>query len=199
MTPFLDGAEFQEDMTDEIVGATSCCQSLAHRAPETFTFHQSTGHFVGGKGGSAINTKAYSGNGAGYLNPAKQCAKNVGVLPANAYKLSACVNVMHGSTSRPCSFVLQPLNAAKMCGRSAFLIHGCHCGTTGDQSVPPTAGCSAGCIVMNIANRRKLRVGDTIHVVPNKGLEEGEYDMDMEEYDDLEMDDMTMMMDYNFD
>lgn len=51
-----------------------------------------------------------------------------------------------------------------MCGRSAFFIHGCACCTPGDDTTPPTAGCSAGCIVMSYANRRKLRVGDTLIV-----------------------------------
>ena len=51
-----------------------------------------------------------------------------------------------------------------MCGRNAFFIHGCACCTPGDDTNPPTAGCSAGCIVMNYANRKKLRVNDTLIV-----------------------------------
>ena len=52
-----------------------------------------------------------------------------------------------------------------MCGRSAFFIHGCQCCTAGDTSNPPVAGCSAGCIVLAIQHRQKLRVGDTIQVI----------------------------------
>src|SRR5438105_338092 len=74
-----------EDLTDNL-GATGCCQSLSGRGHETFTFHQNSGKFTG----PGINTRAYSGNGAGKLNPAKQCVRNVGVLPAATYKLSAC-------------------------------------------------------------------------------------------------------------
>lgn len=63
-----------------------------------------------------------------------------------------------------------------MCGRSAFFIHGCAVCTNGDHTQPPTAGCSAGCIVMNIENRKKLRAGDIIHVVSGKGEFEDEQD-----------------------
>jgi hypothetical protein len=51
-----------------------------------------------------------------------------------------------------------------MCGRGEFFIHGCACCTTGDDSNPPAAGCSAGCIILSYANRRKIRVGDTLIV-----------------------------------
>jgi len=75
---------------------------------------------------------------------------------------------------RPCAFYLEPQRPSEMCGRSAFFIHGCQCCTTGDDSQPPAAGCSAGCIVLNYANRRKLRVGDIIivqHTEPKLGFE----------------------------
>lgn len=51
-----------------------------------------------------------------------------------------------------------------MCGRDDFFIHGCASCTSGDDSNPPAAGCSAGCIVLSYAERRKLRVGDTVNV-----------------------------------
>lgn len=51
-----------------------------------------------------------------------------------------------------------------MCGRDAFFIHGCQCCTNGDDPEPPAPGCSAGCIIMNYANRLKLRVGDILIV-----------------------------------
>ena len=43
-------------------------------------------------------------------------------------------------------------------------MHGCQCCTPSDDSEPPVIGCSAGCIVINYSNRRKLRLGDTITV-----------------------------------
>ena len=86
----------------------SCCASLPARPMQRYTFYQNTGRFVGGSGEWAINTHAYSGQGDGYLNPAKQCVVDVGPLPATTYKLGYCVNVMHETTQRPCSFYLDP-------------------------------------------------------------------------------------------
>lgn len=48
----------------------------------------------------------YSGQGKGYLNPDYQCVVNTGPLPATTYKLDTCVNVMHQTTQKPCSFYL---------------------------------------------------------------------------------------------
>jgi hypothetical protein len=143
----------------------TCCKTLEPRAAQNYIFHQKTGVFTGGSGKWAISTKGYSGNGKGRLNPAMQCVKNVGVLPANTYKLTHCQDYMHGSTPRPCSFVLTPTDTSKMCGRNDFLIHGCQCCTSCDKTSPPCGSCSAGCIVINENERKKLRVGDTLHVV----------------------------------
>mgnify|MGYP000995094248 FL=1 len=143
---------------------TSCCASLPSRGAMTYHYYQNTGRFRGGSGAYEVNTHAYSGQGEGYNNPAKQCVVNTGPLPATTYKLDYCVNVMHETTQRPCAFYLAPQKPAEMCGRSAFFIHGCACCTTGDDTNPPTAGCSAGCVVLSYANRRKLRVGDTLIV-----------------------------------
>jgi hypothetical protein len=52
--------------------------------------------------------------------------------------------------TRPCSFYLDPFPSNKMCGRNAFFVHGCDCCNSGDTTSPPAAGCSAGCIVINI-------------------------------------------------
>ena len=52
-----------------------------------------------------------------------------------------------------------------MCGRCCFVVHGCDCCNIGDTLEPPTGGCSTGCIVVNMANRLKLRVGDSVTVV----------------------------------
>lgn len=143
----------------------SCCGSLPSRGPQTYHYYQKQARFVGGSGSYAINTTCYSGSGSGLNNPDKQCVSNVGPLPATTYKLGYCKNTMHDPpVQRPCAFYLEPQKPSEMCGRSAFFIHGCACCTTGDDTTPPTAGCSAGCIVMNYANRRKLRVGDTIIV-----------------------------------
>ena len=131
-----------------------------------YTYYQNTGHFIGGSGEWAINTHGYSGQGAGLMNPAKQCVVNTGPLPAAKYKLGYCKNTMHDPpVDKPCAFYLQPLEAAKMCGRGNFFIHGCKCCTSGDLSTPPVAGCSAGCVIINFANRQKLRVGDTLTVI----------------------------------
>jgi hypothetical protein len=81
---------------------------LAPRPAQTYTFYQNTGTFIGGTGQWAVKTKTYSGTGAGYLNPAYECVHNVGPLPATTYKLHDCVNVMHQTTQRPCSFYLDP-------------------------------------------------------------------------------------------
>jgi hypothetical protein len=144
---------------------TECCKTLKNRAAQTYHFYQNTGHFVGGSGEWAINTHAYSGAGEGLLNPKLQCKVNVGPLPAARYKIGYCKDTMHTpAKTRPCSFYLEPQEPSKMCGRSAFFIHGCACCTGGDHTVPPSPGCSAGCIVMNVENRMKLRAGDTIIV-----------------------------------
>jgi len=142
----------------------SCCASLPARGQQTYRYYQNTGRFRGGDGAYAINTLAYSGQGEGYNNPAKQCVPNVGPLPASTYKLGYCVNVMHQTTQRPCAFYLDPQKPSEICGRSEFFIHGCACCTPGDDTNPPSAGCSAGCVVLSYANRRKLRVGDILIV-----------------------------------
>lgn len=72
--------------------------------------------------------------------------------------------MMHQVTNRPCSFYLKPKRPVEVCGRDDFFIHGCQCCTTGDDSEPPAAGCSAGCIVINYRDRKKIRLGDTIIV-----------------------------------
>lgn len=74
--------------------------------------------------------------------------------------------------TRPCSFVLSPDDPKAMCGRSDFLIHGCQCCTSGDTTSPPIDGCSAGCVVINQAEREKLRVGDKLEVVSYESLYE---------------------------
>ena len=49
-----------------------CCETLkSSRSAQRYTYYQNTGHFVGGSGNWAINTYAYSGQGDGYMNPAK--------------------------------------------------------------------------------------------------------------------------------
>ncbi len=60
-----------------------------------------------------------------------------------------------------------PDNSAEMCGRTEIFIHGCRCCESNnyDHSEPPIAGCSAGCVIMNEENRKKLKVGDKITVV----------------------------------
>ena len=100
------------------------------------------------------------------MNPAKQCVVNTGPLPAALYKLGYCKNTMHNPpVTRPCSFYLDPQEPEKMCGRSEFFIHGCQCCTEGDHTEPPTAGCSAGCVIISVDNRVKLRVGDSVQVI----------------------------------
>jgi hypothetical protein len=84
----------------------SCCASLPSRGAQTYHYYQNTGRFQGGSGNYAVNTHAYSGQGEGYNNPAKQCVSNVGPLPATTYKLASCVNVMHETVQRPCAFYL---------------------------------------------------------------------------------------------
>ena len=74
---------------------TDCCLSLPSRSPMTYYFYQNTGRFHGGSGDYAVNTKTYSGQGKGYLNPDYQCVSNTGPLPASTYKLGYCKNVMH--------------------------------------------------------------------------------------------------------
>lgn len=141
-----------------------CCKSLPSRPPMTYYYYQNTGRLRGGSGEWAINTLGYSGQGSGKNNPAEQCVVNTGPLPATTYKITYCVNVMHQTTPRPCAFYLEPQKPSEMCGRSAFFIHGCQCCTPHDDTTPPIDGCSAGCVVINYANRRKIRVGDTIIV-----------------------------------
>ena len=161
---------FEGALTANTSCTTDCCKSLPSRSPMTYYFYQNTGRFRGGSGAYAVNTKTYSGTGKGYLNPDMQCVSNTGPLPATTYKLGYCVNVMHETTPRPCAFYLEPQKPAEMCGRSAFFVHGCQCCTPQDDTQPPAAGCSAGCIVMDYADRRKLRVGDTLivqHYEPN--------------------------------
>ena len=145
---------------------TQCCETLSSRAAQTYTYYQNTGHFIGGTGEWHIDTRGYSGSGQGLMNPTMQCVSNVGPLPAARYKLGYCKNTMHTpAVTRPCSFYLEPQEPSKMCGRSAFFVHGCQCCTSGDHSTPPVAGCSAGCIVINQDQRIKLRVGDTVNVI----------------------------------
>jgi hypothetical protein len=57
-----------------------------------------------------------------------------------------------------------PLKPSQMCGRDDFFIHGCQCCTKGDDSEPPAAGCSEGCVVIKYEDRKKIRVGDILIV-----------------------------------
>ena len=117
-----------------------------------------------------MTTKCYSGSGAGKNNPDQQCIRNIGPVPATTYRLETCQNYMHGSTVRPCSFWMYPVNGDggfdEVCGRSEILIHGCRCCESNDldHTEPPVDGCSAGCVIMNIENRKQLRIGDTVKV-----------------------------------
>ena len=132
----------------------------------TYTYYQNTGHFIGGAANWIIDTHGYSGQGEGYMNPAMQCVMNTGPLPAAVYQLGYCKNTMHDPpVTRPCSFYLDPLEPQKICGRGAFFIHGCQCCTDGDLTEPPTGGCSAGCVIISVENRLKLRVGDILTVI----------------------------------
>ena len=100
------------------------------------------------------------------MNPAKQCVVNTGPLPAAKYRLGYCKNTMHDPpVTKPCAFYLDPQEPSKMCGRGSFFIHGCQCCTAGDTSNPPVRGCSAGCVILSVQNRQKLRVGDTLQVI----------------------------------
>lgn len=59
-------------MGGEIEGSrcdTDCCRTLSDRMPMSYTYYQKSGRFVGGNGEYKIDTKAYSGQGKGYLNP----------------------------------------------------------------------------------------------------------------------------------
>ena len=141
-----------------------CCASLADRPPMTYYFYQDTGRLHGGEGEYSIDTLGYSGQKEGYLNPDYQCVEDIGPLPASTYVVGFCKNIMHQVTHRPCSFYLLPTDPSQMCGRDNFFIHGCSCCTEGDSQEPPSAGCSAGCIVIKYEERLKIRVGDTIVV-----------------------------------
>ena len=105
--------EFALEASPKVQCLTECCQTLKGRAQMHYTYYQNTGHFVGGSGQWAINTRAYSGSGSkgGLNNPARQCDRNIGPLPAAKYKLAYCKNTMHSNPvrTRPCSFYLEPL------------------------------------------------------------------------------------------
>ena len=170
---FIASAWCQTPFDDEIELAASgswkvCCSTLKSRPQQTYTYYQNTGRLVGGSGEWKIDTHGYSGSTKGRNKPSMQCIKNTGPAPAGKYKLGGCTDIMHGDKPRPCSFHMNPLDNSKMCGRSAIMLHGCSCGTKGDNTQPPTAGCSAGCVIINIDNRKKLRNGDIITVVSNE-------------------------------
>ena len=162
----------QTPFDDEIELASNdwqtCCSTLKSRPQQKYTYYQNTGRMVGGSGEWKVDTHGYSGSSQGRNKPSMQCVKNTGPAPTGQYKLDFCTDVMHGSTPRPCSFYMKPLDNSKMCGRSEIMLHGCQCGTSGDNTQPPTAGCSAGCVVINRDNRVKFRVGDIITVVANE-------------------------------
>ncbi|CAK57728.1 unnamed protein product (macronuclear) [Paramecium tetraurelia] len=141
----------------------TCCQDLKTRAAMTYHYYINTGRFVGGSGDSAIKTFGYSGSGQYRNDPASMCIKNKGPAPATTYKITLCKNTMHNPpVDRPCSFWIEAVDEKTMCGRSEIFIHGCQCCSNGDWTEPPVDGCSAGCVIINEANRKKLRVGDTI-------------------------------------
>lgn len=145
---------------------SDCCRTLSDRRPMLYTYYQDTGRFTGGSGEAAIETRGYSGRGSGKNNPLEQCnLADIGPLPATVYKLAYCKNVMHEVSQRPCSFYLDPQVPEEMCGREDFFVHGCDCCAAGDDREPPPDGCSEGCVIISYANRRKLRLGDTLVVV----------------------------------
>lgn len=143
----------------------TCCEELAWREAMTYEYYQDSGRFTGGSGEWRVETWGYSGNGKGLNNPDYQCVPNTGPAPATTYKIVLCKNWMHThATNRPCSFYLYPVKEDEMCGRSEIFIHGCDVCTAGDSTQPPAPGCSAGCVIISVENRQKLRVGDTVVV-----------------------------------
>ena len=144
-----------------------CCSHQPTRDPITLTYYQDSGRLTG----EGVNVYGYSGNTAARNNPDRQCERNVGPVPATTYTLHTCQDSMHsGSKVRPCSFWMYPKYGNdgfdEVCGRSQIMIHGCRCCESNDydHSEPPLAGCSAGCVIINEENRKKLRVGDTVVV-----------------------------------
>ena len=86
-------------------------------------------------------------------------------MHSKSFKRVFEINFSIANVTRPCSFYLNPIDTSVMCGRDSFFIHGCQCCTPGDYTIPPIGGCSEGCVVIQHAERVKLRVGDYIHVV----------------------------------
>ena len=107
----FNSAEINDNIpTANTTCTQDCCKSLPSRPAQTYTFYQKTGRLRGGSGAYAIDVHGYSGQGSGYLNPDEQCVVNTGPLPVNTYKLSSCQNIMHTNVTRPCSFVLTPVD-----------------------------------------------------------------------------------------
>jgi hypothetical protein len=128
-----EGETLNQEISTNSSCREDCCSLLSNRKPMTYYFYQNTGRFKGGEGEWAIDTKTYSGQGKGYLNPDEQCNED-GPLPATTYEVAFCKNIMHQVTNRPCAFYLRPLKAFEACGRDDFFIHGCQCCTGGDDT-----------------------------------------------------------------
>lgn len=152
---------------------TTCCEDLPPRTDSTpmkYIFYQDTARFIGGENEFYINTTGYSGiAGEARNNPKMECAQFTGPPPATTYKIDHCQNIVVNPLNNetypaPCSFAIEPLDPSKVCDRPGFFVHGCASCSEGDTTVPPQDGCSLGCIVIAIQERRKLRVGDIIEV-----------------------------------
>ncbi len=120
-------------------------------------YSQSTGtitHFNDATGQQDYSSSGYSGNGAGYNNPAMQNVPDTGPLPQGHYSIGPEQNnVTHTGHTLTNSMRLTPLPGNNMFGRGGFLIHG--------------RGLSNGCIATDQGTRDQIgNSGDTdLHVV----------------------------------
>lgn len=99
--------------------------------------------------------QSYSGKGAEINNPAKQCVSNRGPLPRGTYTIGP--RHRHATTG-PDSLRLTPSKSNAMCGRAGFLIHG------GSFATAKTGPSSQGCIIMPVADRRRIVAGGILTV-----------------------------------
>src|SRR5687768_5356826 len=108
-----------------------------------WVYSQTTGQILNAKGG--LQGTGYAGRGPSKNKPADKCVVDQGPLPRNTYTIGpAVVHPRLGAVAMP----LIPDDMTKMCGRSAFYIHG-------DSSSHPGEA-SDGCIIMNRSIRNAI-------------------------------------------
>lgn len=96
----------------------------------------------------------YAGSVGYYNDPAQQCEKNKGPLPAGKYTIG---NPFQHKTAGKYVLRLTAASSNNMCGRDGFLIHG--------DSIKEPGTASNGCIITSLTNRIAIHASKDTNLI----------------------------------